>query len=374
MENQPRYLTYLDAARGIAALMVASYHYINWKYDSYTSARLASIVLNGSDAVSFFFVLSGFVLSYQYIVLKNTLDIKKFYIARFFRLWPAYFVTVVINAISANRAHMSGLHQVIDIFLKNKTHFWEEAILLRNRLQYYVPGWTLSIELALSFFIPFWVIIARNGYKIILWLLAAYLLIGNNMRDLYMFHFHFALGVLISCMYDRITNESFKQTLAYRYRLALLAGAFVLFSVRHLDRLVPFNERYKNIANYLGIDFFHYTALGSFIFIAYMVISAPLQRVLEHRILRFLGKISYGIYLMHWVLVSRIFDDWQRIVNAFGSAKTAFVVTFCLYIAATVILASIVHYTIELPFTRLAKKFTARLRPSYVIASADNQD
>ena len=80
------HLDYLDSARGIAALMVLFYHFINWKYDSHTLAKVGSIIANGSDAVSFFFVLSGFVLSYKYVVLRQPLDIKKFYFNRFFRL------------------------------------------------------------------------------------------------------------------------------------------------------------------------------------------------------------------------------------------------------------------------------------------------
>ena len=47
-------------------------------------------MFNGSDAVSFFFVLSGFVLSYKYLALGQPLDMKQFYTNRIFRLWPAF--------------------------------------------------------------------------------------------------------------------------------------------------------------------------------------------------------------------------------------------------------------------------------------------
>ncbi len=83
---------YLDSARGIAAIIVMIYHFINWKFDKEIGIKIISIVFTGSDAVSFFFVLSGFVLSYKYINQNEPLDIRKYYISRLFRLWPAFFL------------------------------------------------------------------------------------------------------------------------------------------------------------------------------------------------------------------------------------------------------------------------------------------
>ena len=175
----PKHLDCLDAARGIAALMVMGYHYINYKYSERTAAHLASILFNGSDAVSFFFVLSGFVLSYKYIVLKQPMDIRNFYITRFLRLWPAFFITIVLNAINIHYKDLS-LHTLSNIFLHDQTKFWEEATLLRAHPNYYVPSWTLVIELAMSFFIPFWVVLAKKGPNLILWFFVAYLLAGDG--------------------------------------------------------------------------------------------------------------------------------------------------------------------------------------------------
>ena len=92
-----KHIRYLDSARGIASLMVFATHFCDYKYHGKMIANYLSIIFNGSDAVSFFFVLSGFVLSYKYLVLNKPLDIKKFYVSRFFRLWPAFFVTLIFN-------------------------------------------------------------------------------------------------------------------------------------------------------------------------------------------------------------------------------------------------------------------------------------
>jgi peptidoglycan/LPS O-acetylase OafA/YrhL len=47
------------------------------------------------QGVTFFFVLSGFILTYSYPVLIDKKDILNFWLARFARIWPAYFVSLV---------------------------------------------------------------------------------------------------------------------------------------------------------------------------------------------------------------------------------------------------------------------------------------
>ena len=357
------HLGYLDSMRGIAALMVMAYHFINWKYDNRIEAKTASILFNGSDAVSFFFVLSGFVLSYQYIVIQRPLDFRKFYINRVFRLWPAFFFTVFINALNWNRTNIT-LHMLADVFLRNKTQFWEEAVLFRTYPQYYVPGWTLVIELSISLFVPFLIILARTNRKLIIWICFCILLIGKNMGEWYMFNFHFALGVLLSCFYFELQDNSFRLTKWYRYRHLILSAAFLLYSVRHIAGIFPPGARYTYIANYVGIDFFHFTGLASFIFIAAILCSPAAKAFLQNKLLRFLGKISYGIYLMHWLLVTDVFIYWDKLAAIFPGTKSAFIGLFFIYSAATILLAIITHYLIELPFMRLGKRLTAKMKPS----------
>ncbi|MGB1217754.1 MAG: acyltransferase family protein [Saprospiraceae bacterium] len=87
----------MDSVRGIAALMVVFYHFIGWHWGERVEYHLASIVFNGSDAVSFFFVLSGFVLSFKYFQRGGELNIKKYTFNRVLRLYPAFIVAVLMN-------------------------------------------------------------------------------------------------------------------------------------------------------------------------------------------------------------------------------------------------------------------------------------
>lgn len=360
------YLPYLDAARGIAALMVAAYHFIYWKYGSETWIKLLSCIFNGSDAVSFFFVLSGFVLSFKYIVLQQTLDIRKFYVTRVFRIWPAFFVTLIICTVYWHRGNFD-LTRFWEIFFLNKDQFWEEALLFRGHTQYFVAGWTLSIELVMSFFMPFAIVLARKDKRIIYWLLFSTLLMGGIMGGKYIFHFHFLLGIVLSCLYTTITNPSFKNTKWHKYRYLVLVVAFVFFSIRHIDRISELGSTYKYVAEYFGIDFFHYTGLASFVFIVWILQSDNLKKILSHSWFRFIGKISYSIYLMHWIVVTVVFDNWNTIMTYFDSYQTALITVFPICIIVIIILSVLMHRAVEIPMIRYGKRLSQRLKASLTL-------
>jgi peptidoglycan/LPS O-acetylase OafA/YrhL len=361
-----RHLGYLDSARGIAALMVMVYHYVFLKYGDRLAGKLTCIVFNGSDAVSFFFVLSGFVLSYKYIVLNQSLDIKKFYVNRLFRLWPAYFITVLINALNTYSSDFN-LHNFLSVFSLHSSYFWEEAFIFRGNAHYYVPGWTLVLELSFSFLMPFAVALAKKDIRILYWMLFAYIVVGSSLRDLYFFHVHFTLGLLISCFFYKINDASFKETKWYKWRYPLLFGALILFSIRQIDSIIPFGPDYIYFAKYLGIDFFLYTGIASFVFIVAMVRSEKFKKFFEHSVLRFFGKISYGIYLMHWLLVVDVYRYWDKIRSFFPSERYTFIVVFFVYSAATILLSIILHYGVERPFIRMGRRLTNRMKPSLQI-------
>ena len=109
-------LEYLDSLRGIAAFSVVIFHIINshwaWKFE----AKLSLLLFNGADAVSFFFVLSGLVLSKKYFDKNDTLEnfsIRNYSISRLFRLMPVYWFIIVIIYIYQFR------NEGYPVFLKN---------------------------------------------------------------------------------------------------------------------------------------------------------------------------------------------------------------------------------------------------------------
>jgi peptidoglycan/LPS O-acetylase OafA/YrhL len=355
-------LDYLDSARGIAALMVLFGHYINWKYPDYLGFKLASVIFNANDAVSFFFVLSGMVLTYPYLQYDRKLDIGKFYVSRIFRLYPGFWVALILCAIYAMR-HELNVQGLTDLLILNKKKFWEEALLIRSVNNFYLPGFTLTIELLYSFFMPFMVVIARNNRKLLKWFLLASVIMAPATGG---FLVHFTLGAIIGAYFQEIKSPEFKQLKVYRYRAIIIIAAILLFSIRQLTRISPLGETLMYLLDFLKLDFFFLTGIASFIFIICIIHFRSIQRILEYKIFIFYGRISYGIYLTHWVFVWAVGEYWEsHILPAFHNNKTiAFLVTMLFVFISATIAATLVHYGVELPFMRMGKRITQKMKPT----------
>ena len=93
MAGHKQILPILDLFRLFAALLVVLVHYeiIFGQFVVYGSL--------GTTALSWFFILSGFIITYSYPDFDSFSDLKRFYVHRFIRIYPAYFLAVLVSAI-----------------------------------------------------------------------------------------------------------------------------------------------------------------------------------------------------------------------------------------------------------------------------------
>ena len=100
MTNKPVYFKGLNGIRAIAALIVVFWHTDQFIPDLFNTPSFG-FNKNGMAgyAVDMFFVLSGFLITYLLFVEKDktkTIDLKKFYMRRIYRIWPLYYLAVCI--------------------------------------------------------------------------------------------------------------------------------------------------------------------------------------------------------------------------------------------------------------------------------------
>ena len=93
MAGHKQILPILDLFRLFAALLVVLVHYeiIFGQFVVYGSL--------GTTALSWFFILSGFIITYSYPDFDSFSDLKRFYVHRFIRIYPVYFLAVLVSAI-----------------------------------------------------------------------------------------------------------------------------------------------------------------------------------------------------------------------------------------------------------------------------------
>ncbi len=367
-ENQKQsgnHFLYLDSARGIASLMVFIMHFYCNKFPQSANTAVFCIFFNGNDAVSFFFVLSGFVLSYKYVVLNKTLDLKQYFVSRFFRLWPPFFVAMTAGCVFGFYVgHELTWSKLYDIFIANKFLYWEEAAMLRFHNLYYYPGWSLAIEFVGSFLLPFYLIIAFKNRKLLPWLIFFFLIVaGQNFYA----STHFLLGIIISCYYTEINPESFAKRKWYKYRYIILAAAILLFPKRHFETLSPLGSTFKYFEGFMGWDGNTYTAFSAAVFLVAILYSKKAQRFLENKILLFIGKISFSIYLVHPVAISIALNFIEKALPT-QNPNIVVPTIFTCVVVITLVFSLILYHLVELPSIKLGKKLIRKMKPSLIIS------
>lgn len=93
-DTKPHY-NILDGLRGVAALTVVCFHL----FEAYATSHLDQKINHGYLAVDFFFILSGFVVGYAYDDRWKTMTIKDFIKRRFIRLHPMVVIGAIIGAV-----------------------------------------------------------------------------------------------------------------------------------------------------------------------------------------------------------------------------------------------------------------------------------
>lgn len=155
MNNQnlkPHYVI-LDGLRGVAALMVLWYHI----FEAFATSPLDQVFNHGYLAVDFFFLLSGFVLSYSYDEQIKTLSIGSFIKKRIFRLHPMLLIASVLGAVmvcvqSMFSAELSAVPVAV-VLLSLAMHIFlipsSSAVDLRGYTEMFPlngPAWSLFFE------------------------------------------------------------------------------------------------------------------------------------------------------------------------------------------------------------------------------------
>jgi peptidoglycan/LPS O-acetylase OafA/YrhL len=148
----------LTSIRFLAAFWVVFHHFgaplvpKGW-------AHLETLRMRGGAGVSLFFVLSGFILAYNYAG-SRTVSLRGFLSARFARIYPVYLVSMLfafpmfLHISVAERGPSAGtLHSTGQLALclgLLQSWFPMKALLLNP------PGWSLSAEWFFYSVFPFW--------------------------------------------------------------------------------------------------------------------------------------------------------------------------------------------------------------------------
>lgn len=322
----------LTGVRFFAAMAVVLYHY--WG-DLMPGVPKHRIFESGFLGASFFFVLSGYILAHVYLNRdKPNVDWKKFYVARFARLYPAYALSLFIQFPligwellryrSANdRAFLALRTFGAHILLLQA--WWPDLVWRWNQ-----PTWSISAEAFLYLLFPvlgIWSLRQGKPFRLMMLIGACYLLTLAPAMGLLLhgagwdeswprpnsFLFvsfapifrisEFMMGVFLSILHRRVASVWTPRQMARLGRFAMYLGLATIAVAIFNGQWIPFILRYNGIAD-LGF---------AEVIFGLAAASTLLTRFLSQPFLVFLGEASYCIY----ILQSPIMDYFRLMIPRF---------------------------------------------------------
>jgi len=386
-ETTKMHFRVLDGWRGIAALLVALFH-----LNLYSAIYPLDFVRNGYLFVDFFFVLSGFVITYSYGGrLKTSGDLAAFAVRRFGRLWPLHAV-VLLAFVAAEIAR---------------------AVLAARGAAFYLPPFagansldTLPINLALgqSFGLvrhltwnpPSWSICAEFWTYLVF---AAVLVVSSTWLARFRFAALSLIGMILAISVSvLVLFAPHGIDVSYDFGFVrCLYGFFVGHLTYRLFQITPrgaLDSRFPELAILIGIVWYVSAAgRGETSFFAPLVFAAavfvfafeagPVSRLMSNRVNDWLGKVSYSVYMWQAFIIfnfvdrpvsiaekvtGRVLTTTEGVSSALGGeagklillgGQVLPIMATLLFLVVLVAVASVSYYLIERPgqelFARLSQ-------------------
>ncbi len=351
-------LDYLDTIRGLAALSVVTAHYmmayglprVFWRVNN----TPLHIWYDGNAAVSLFFVLSGLVLSLRHFRTTKEPDLRQFSLAgyvaaRIGRIWIPYAAVVLVSAALVRWVGLTADANprpsawLVDLWASRVTLrdvFRELRFGHHMDLEMVPQAWTLYIELILSLLVPVAVYIAGRS----VWWLLGTVVVLHWVLNVWPYTLHFALGVVIAKYYVEMGAW-----LAPRrfLRLGLLCVAILLYTVRFTVGPRLHWDLNRDLIWYI-------TAVGSAMILV-VASSGTLKKILSWAALRYVGKTSYSIYLIHLAILIALTPRFMTLVSKY-SGNATWILGFVFTVGMTLVLSGITYRFIEVPSIAIGRK------------------
>jgi peptidoglycan/LPS O-acetylase OafA/YrhL len=351
----------LNGVRAIAAFMVVISHIELTKREfHYPMAQFFHILGMGSIGVSIFFSLSGFLITYLLLEEKkyfNKVDFKDFYVRRILRIWPLYFLVIIVGFFI-----YPGIVSVKPLLLS--VFFLPNIAFTLSLLPaIFDPIWSVGIEEQFYIFHPHFFRIKKNQhilYALILFIVLFFIAFAvikhlhtQNIALNQFFYFarydDMMIGAIVAVIYFNTKNKTFDfvfqrafNSLFNKYVQILLLVVFVAFVVLSLHINIPQGDIVL--------------ALLSGLLIANLCETSTSVFSLDYKPLQFIGRISYGIYLLHkFPLLLVVY-----LVNKYIGTQSLLLQNIIIYAAtfvAAVGLAAASYYGYERYFLLLKKRF-----------------
>lgn len=364
----------LDSLRGLAALTVVIWHFLSvlpvfWDTKGLSGPLWIGLLKNtplriliaGHEAVIFFFLLSGFVLTLPFLAGKSS-GYPTFLLKRICRIYIPYAVAIAVSLV----LYLMFADNRVGTLSDGASAWWGLPVTWELVVQHFLlignfdtrvldtVIWSLVHEMRISIILPFMIfVIIRYSWKVNLGLglLLSFAGIGlhyviGSWGDTVFYMLMFMCGALLA---------KYKTPLIERYSLLSGTVKFGLFGLAVL--LYCFSRVPSWILP--SVDFHakgfindYFITIGASLFIIMALSGGWLSAFLRNSVCLFLGKISYSLYLYHVPVLLAVIHLLDGVLPLPLTLVLAFVVT---------ILASTLAWRlVEKPSMTLSQRLSKR--------------
>jgi peptidoglycan/LPS O-acetylase OafA/YrhL len=312
----------LDSLRGVAALIVVASHVAMFWSPPYAVWRVwfdrspLGVLVDGTDAVYLFFVLSGFVLFLPYVRPGGRDRYPQYLIKRVCRIYLPYLAALVVS-IAADVAFYRPIQGQFPLWDNWHRPFpvsavWSHLLLIRHdSLSEFNPAfWSLVHEMRISIVFPLVALLALR-LSLAWGVVTSLAVCAGGFLLMLAVHVNgcstigygglFLLGAVVARHLDQI--RAFVERRTALGKMAILLTSFALYEA---TRFLP--ARYYHDWTVVPL---HGSAVTVVIVLA--LTTVHFKRVLHTAALRWLGKVSFSLYLIHGIVLYSLASlFWNR--------------------------------------------------------------
>jgi peptidoglycan/LPS O-acetylase OafA/YrhL len=288
-------LQFLDALRGIAVFLVIFSHIMHERSQAaqFIDANYFQI---GQAGVSLFFLISGYIIPKS---LHASPNLKVFWLHRFFRLYPAYWVCLIAVVLLAG----AGLYQIpqdVSVFgmVVNFTML-QGFVGIKNAVNVF---WSLKFEMAFYFLMTGISVVGMLKRPFLIFVGYSVMTIGLALGMKFGMHKFFAYGVynLELMLLGWVLAEWHMKRLAGKYAVASVALGLLTTLVAAYTAFAGRTEE-LTVGTLSLVPMASAWALSIVFFVAALMTT---EYVRWPRMLAWMGTVSYSAYLLHPIVIS----------------------------------------------------------------------
>ena len=341
----------MNGLRAIAAFSVVIFH-LNMSMHYYSLPEMPTVDLAGFG-VTIFFAISGFLITFLLLKEKEIkeINIKHFYLRRILRIWPLYFLILIVSLFTAYQYNIGELPGTLPyyVFILANVPF-----ALGTALPFLGHYWSIGVEEQFYLFWPWLVKKKSNVLKTVTVFAISYFFLRVICRIIEIkFGYSYPYLFVHICRFDCMAIGGIGGILFFQKN-----ATFLKIVQLKISQIIAWTVIVLLMFNKFHIASLIDNEIVSIITVVLIINLSQNKKTLinlEYPVFNFLGKISYGVYIIHQLVIFYC-SKFINLIEFPYYIKLPIV--YLVVIGVTILLSYLSYEYFEKLFLKIKQKYT----------------